>query len=426
MRSPCFVLAFTLLSLLAAPAQTLEVGFAKRSLVTEKKRVSLGGYGGRGLVPMHTVHDPVYVKAMVIKSGDEAFCLVTFDLIGVQRTLLEGLERRGFPEHVGLQREDLLLCASHTHSSYGGLAKPTGAWYLDGLFLVTCGPFNRGLFEEVLDKTHATIVEAWESLAPARFGAGSEEVPGLSRNRGRSGDVTDPELGVLKVTAPDGALRGLVVNFTAHPTQLGADNFAVSGAYPGAMQRVLEERYPGATVLFTNGAEGDQSVSGPPGEFATTWEKVEATGARLADHVDRIQAGIETRAQLALETHSATFALPKPGSFKERLKHTGGAKKSLFAQVTLGDTLLMGVPGEPCCRIGLDLKRGAKELGFRHAFVIGLAQDHCGYFVHAHDYGPGFETSHDYEKKLNLYGHGIGEFLVDVHLRRFAPTPLAR
>lgn len=418
-----YLLVLVFSSLALAQAQPLQVGFGRRSLVTERKKVPLGGYGGRGLIPMNQVHDEVMVKAMVIQSGDQAFCLVSFDLIGVQRTLLAGLERRGFPERVKLDADDLLLCASHAHSSYGGLAKPTGALLLDGLFFVTCGPFNRGFFDEVLEKVRAAIVDAWDDLAPARFGVGSEDVPGLSRNRGRSGDVTDPELGVLKVTAPDGTLRGLVVNFTAHPVLVGAEYFAVSAGFPGAMQRTLEARYPGATVLFTNGAEGDQSVTAPPGDHADTWAKVEATGARLADHVDRIQRGVETRGSLGLATRCEELRLPRPKKLQARLKYLGGQKTSLFAQAVLGDTLLMGIPGEPCCRIGLDLKRAAKARGFRHAFVIGLAQDHCGYFVHRHDYAAEFDTSHDYEKQLNFYGPGVGEFFVDVHLRQFDPQP---
>ncbi|MHC4392435.1 MAG: neutral/alkaline non-lysosomal ceramidase N-terminal domain-containing protein, partial [Planctomycetota bacterium] len=253
--------AFAFLTLATAGsgnAQEIEVGFAKTSLVTNQSGVPLGGYGGRGLIPLHAVHDPVYVKAMVVKNGDQAVAMVTFDLIGVQRTILEALEKRGFPEHVKLNASsDLLLSASHTHAGYGGLAKSTGAWYLDGLFFVTCGPYQPEFFDEVLTKVHKTIVAAWDDLAPARIGIASEEIDGLSRNRGRGGDVTDKELGVIKVTDPKGKLRGLLINFTAHPTILGVENLRLSGGYPGALLRILQERYEGSTVLFTNGAEGD-------------------------------------------------------------------------------------------------------------------------------------------------------------------------
>jgi hypothetical protein len=407
----------------ASRAAELEAGFGRANLVTKVPGVTLGGYGGRGLIPSVGVHDATMVKVMVLKTPERSVALITADLIGIQRTMLEALGRRGFPDRVKLTADDILMSASHTHAGYGSLAQRTGAPLLDGLFFVTCGPFRKAFFREVVDKVHGAIIEAWDDLAPARIGVGSEEIPGLSRNRGRGGDVTDPELGVIKVTSPDGDVRGLVVNFTAHPTIIGADVLRLSAGYPGAVQRVLEERFPGATALFTNGAEGDQSVSAPPGEYGSVWDKVEATGRRIAEHVARIQEGIACQSGVRLALRQEDVRFPAPSDWRGRLKYLGGQPRSLFCQVAVGDTLLMGVPGEPCCRIGLDMKAAAKRKGFRHAFVIGLAQDHCGYFVHRHDYGPGFEESHDYEKQLNFYGPGIGELIVRIHMEQLGLEP---
>ncbi|RME70110.1 MAG: hypothetical protein D6776_12145 [Planctomycetota bacterium] len=410
---------------LASPGETgLEVGFGRVSLVTEIPGVTLGGYGGRGLVPAQGVHDPTYVKAMVIRTPQRAVALVTYDLIGVQRTILEAIRRRGLPARVRLTADDLLLCASHTHAGYGSLAQRTGGLLLDGLFFVTCGPFRRAFFDEVVERTIAAITAAWDDLAPARIGVGSGRFEGLSHNRGRHGDVTDPEIGLIKVTDPRGRVRGLVVNFTAHPTILGADNLLLSAGYPGALQRALERRYPGATVLFTNGAEGDTSVSVPDGRYANVWERVEATGRRLADCVAQIEPGIETRPSVGLAFRCLRVRFPEPSGWRARLKFRGGQPDSLFCQLVIGDAIFMGVPGEPCCRIGLDMKAAARRRGFRHAFVLGLAQDHCGYFVHACDYGPGMEESHDYEKQLNFYGPGVGAFIVRTHMETLGLAPI--
>lgn len=425
MRRTGFLCLLSLLVLPAAAQDTLEVGFGRRSLVASRRTIPLAGYGGRGLVPFHGVHDEVEVKAMIVRSGEAVVGLVTADLIGVQRTILDALREVGFPDRVGLTVDDLMVSASHAHSSYGGLARPTGGVVLDGLFLVTCGPFQERFFDEIVERIGEAIVDAWDDLAPARLGVGSREVAGLSRNRGRSGDVTDPELGLVKVTDLEGTVRGLVVNFTAHPVLLGADNFLVSAGFPGAMARDLERRYPGSTVLFTNGAEGDQSPTGAPGPHADDWAKVEATGVRLAGHFADLVGDVAVHARVGVAARSETLSMPVPTEGRYFLKYVGGQKRSVFSHLVLGDALLMGVPGEPCCRIGLDLKAAARERGFGHAFVIGLAQDHCGYFVHADDYGPGLEASHDYEKGLNFYGPGIGRFLVETATERLDPRPLA-
>ncbi|HVY61420.1 MAG TPA: neutral/alkaline non-lysosomal ceramidase N-terminal domain-containing protein, partial [Planctomycetota bacterium] len=342
----------------AAAGDALEAGFGRRSLVTERAGVSLGGYGGRGLLPVVTgVHDPVFAKAMVLRTPGRAIALVTVDLIGVQRTMLDALREHPLPARVGLRADDVIICASHTHASYGSLARPTGAPGLDALFFVCCGPFRREFFDEVVEKVRGALTDAWDDLRPARLGVGAEDVPGLAHNRGRSGAPVDPEIGVVKVTDLDGAVRGLVVNFAGHPVFLGADNFQVSAEYPGAMQRALEERFPGATAMFTQGAEGDVTANGA-GDSDDAFARLEATGRRLADVVARIQERIEVRADVAIDARTRALEMPRPSGARDRLKSLGGVSRSVFCEAVLGDTLLMGIPGEPCCRIGLDLKAG--------------------------------------------------------------------
>lgn len=421
----------------------LLAGFGRRSLVTERRDVSLGGYGGRGLLPALGVHDPCEVSAMVLRSGERdggrALAIVAADLIGVQRTIHDALARRPFPPEAGLAAEDVLVAASHTHAGYGSLAKPTGAVLLDSLFLLTCGPYRPDFFDEVAGQVHGAISDACRDLRPARFGAGARDVPGLARNRGRSGGAVDPELGVLKVVdARSGAVRGLVVSFAAHPVCLGAGNFELSAEYPGAMRRALAERFPGAVALFLQGAGGDQSPTTPPGTADGGFAKLEAVGRRLAGHAADLAAATETAPALAIRSRLVEVDLPRPPAAPEsdparerdRLRRRGGAiARSLFHQAVLGDTLLMGVPGEPCAAIGLDLKAAARARGFRRAFVVGLCQDHLGYFVHASDYPPGEDperpVSHAYEKRLNFYGPEVGAFFREVHFDRLDPRPLA-
>lgn len=408
-----------------AEERALEVGFGHRSLVTEERGVTLGGYGGRGLIAAMGVHDATFAKAIVVRTPERTLAIVTVDLIGVQKTILAALRARPFPERVRIAPEDVLVAASHTHAGYGSLAKATGAPLLDGLFFVTCGPFDQRFFDELVEKIRGAVADAWDDLAPASIGVGSEAVPGLSRNRGRSGGPVDPEVGVVKVVGAGGAVRGLLVNFAAHPVILGADNFYLSAEFPGAMQRALEARFPGATVLFSQGAEGDVSPRVPDGDYGDDdFAKVEATGRRLAEHVARIAAGVRAAPAMRVSARILECDMPPPAAPRDWVRYLGGAKKSVFQQIVLGDTLLMAIPGEPCCRIGLDLKAAARRQGFAHAFVVGLANDHCGYFVHAEDYAPGREKSHEYEKSLNFYGPEIGDFFVKVHEGIFDPRPL--
>ncbi|MCK4400940.1 hypothetical protein KAW08_01395, partial [bacterium] len=44
--------------------------------------------------------------------------------------------------------------------------------------------------------------------------------------------------------------------------------------------------------------------------------------------------------------------------------------------ISIGDILLVGLPGEPFVEIGLAIKKGSK---FNHTFIIGLANAYVGY-----------------------------------------------
>src|SRR5207253_4153602 len=117
--------------------------------------------------------------------------------------------------------------------------------------------------------------------------------------------------------------------------------------------------------------------------------RVEAMGRRVAEHVERIAAEIEPEARPRVEARFLECAMPTPTAPRDWVKYMGGTPRSVFQQVVLGPALLMAIPGEPCARIGLDLKAAARARGWKRAFVVALANDHCGYFVHAADYAPG-------------------------------------
>jgi len=412
----------------SAAAPPLEVGFGRRSLRTDIAGISLGGYGGKGLLPSLGVHDDVQVKAMVVRTPERTVGFVTADLVGVQRQIRDALARRPLPKEARLSLDDVLISASHTHSSYGSLAQPTGALALDALFIACCGPFRRDFFDEVVGKFEGALADAIKDLRPAALGVGSGDVKGFNRNRGRGGGPVDPEVGVVKVVdVGTGAVRGLYVNLAAHPTMVEGECFDVSADFPGVLQAALERRYPGAVALFSQGAEGDQSPSVPEGTKGDHWARVEAVGLRLAREVERIAEETPCAASLGVTSRMAEVEMPRveAGSLTDRLRAMGGKRRSLVHSLTLGDALFMGVPGEPCAEIGLDMKAAARALGFRRAFVVGLAEDHLGYFVHASEYGPGREATHDYEKSLNFYGPGVGAFLVEMHTKRLLPRPLA-
>src|SRR5205823_8425226 len=69
---------------------------------------------------------------------------------------------------------------------------------------------------------------------------------------------TDPDVPVLKVTAPDGNVRILLFGYACHNTTLGGDIYKITGDYAGFAQLAVESAEPGATAMFMMLCGADQ------------------------------------------------------------------------------------------------------------------------------------------------------------------------
>ena len=77
----------------------------------------------------------------------------------------------------------------------------------------------------------------------------------------------------------------------------------------------------------------------------------------------------------------------------------------------LGPSAFLCVPGELGVEIGLRLKKEFRaRYGLRAAGILGLANDHLGYFLTEEQYDVS-ETS--YERKVSFYGPKMDRFIVD-------------
>ena len=90
-------------------------------------------------------------------------------------------------------------------------------------------------------------------------------VPDRNRNRRHGGAAHDTDLTVTRVDLAHRAALGGAGQLDRAPTFMGAEDMLFSGGWPGHLQRTLEALIgQGVTVMFYNGAEGDQSPVPPP------------------------------------------------------------------------------------------------------------------------------------------------------------------
>jgi hypothetical protein len=345
--------------------------------ITPTRNVPLGGYGARLGRPMIGVHDPIFAKALWLETPQSKICLVTTDLIGS----LVSLRDRIRPADASL-----VLTASHTHSGPGALVP--GPWEL------AMGKYDPALYEELVEKLQKAVDGARAAKRPARLAFGRGQAPEFNRNRRVKDGPTDPELQVLVVVDELSRPLAIVANYAAHGTVLSENNYLVSGDWQGAFQRTLEARFPTAVAMYTNGAEGDLAPASPEGR--DDFERCESLGGAVAARVANLVRTIEKPVGTVRMTYvERGVDLPSPTL-------PAAPKTSVLGLLEINGTRMFCFPGEPCVELGLDLKRR-----FPGAWILGLANDHLGYFLTEEGYARG-----GYERRVSFYGPQMGPWLV--------------
>jgi neutral ceramidase len=283
---------FLLLLLVAIPslrAADFKAGVA-RTRITPPLPIYLNGYAAR-TNPAAAVKTDLWAKALAVEDPQGARAvIVTTDLIGLPREVSEAVAERVRQKH-GLTRAQVLLNSSHTHC--GPVVWP-------GLAMFAFQPeekaqilkFTRNLTENLTDIIGAALAD----LSPARLASAQGTADfAINRRQLASAGVriglnptgpVDHGVPVLRVTAPDGALRAVLFGYACHNTTLGGDFNQVDGDYAGAAQRALEAAHPKAAALFMMLCGGDQNPH-PRGNYSNVVQHGEA----LAASVEQVLAG---------------------------------------------------------------------------------------------------------------------------------------
>jgi len=367
--------------------------------------------------PAQGIHDDLFARSLVIDGGSGTIALVVCDAVSLPREFTDAV-RAQVEARTSIPRGHVLVCATHTHSGPD----------LTGDF--TPGALDPALGAVWRDASAGCAEAAWRSRGDATMSVGLGTVHGIGVNRRTaSGDPVDPQVGVLATRSSSGNVSAMLLNYTCHPVVLGPDNLLFSADYPGCTQRAVEQiAGPGATAVFTNGAEGDvntghsadlSGIGAPiPGR---TFDRARRLGLMLAGEVLKVLSGpmspvdgpvgaIAREVRLALRQvplAQAADAFADADAAARRLESGAAAPEAVtaariqrfHAQVNLGaatqfasaatdhltvelqvlrvgGVALVAIPGELFVELGLEIKRGSP---FAQTFVVGLANGSVGY-----------------------------------------------
>lgn len=393
----------------AAAEPVLKAGAARVEIVPDFP-TRMGGFFDRKDT-FRGVSTPIHARALVCDNGTEQVALVSMDLVLVSRNLVDAA-RAEAAKRTGIAAEDILICASHTHSAPSGFQEIS---HYDG-------EFDPRLLDFLVEQIATAIQQAHSTLQPVVVGHGSGHLDVLTRNRQGNNTVIDPEVSVLLYQVPETRETvATVFNFTGHPVILGSDNLDLSGEYPGQAQRTVESVL-GGVALFTQGACGDITVhrSGDP------YLEVERVGKVLAGEVIRtaslirpdqnpalvsefVEVALPTRPILSLAeakaaheqalaaleqapegparsrlrqaVDTATWELRIAEAATERPKLFDDAAHGSVHLMQLGPLVLVGIPGELFVEYGLEMKQRVHASTGHPMALVGYANDYIGYIV---------------------------------------------
>lgn len=403
-----------------ATASTLRAGVARINLTPPPEmKAALGGYGARMSKPAVGEHDAVWAKALVLAQDKRKFVLVTADVLafppGFKAAVLERLATNGWSAN------QVLLLASHSHTSIDMMALHPGNEF--GIQQV--GIFQKELFELTAGRLAQVIRDADKELVSINAGSATVVVEGRNRNRRHPGGVHDASLTVTRIDTADGRPLASLVNWTAHPTFMDAQDMMFSGDWPGHLQRTMEALIgKGVTVMFYNGAEGDQSPVPP--DCTSNWERAERYGRDLGILAWRSWEKVRPQEVSVFAYHTETILLPQRQAHPEFMK-TGGAEYGLNEAMMKGflerlvpaqthstclrldDLVILGAPGEMAAQLGLQAKSKVAQItGASSVTVGGLADEWVSYILPAEEYRKG-----GYEASMSFYGETLGNAVVE-------------
>lgn len=204
------------------------------------------------------VNDPLYVKALVLKSGSTTAVLISVDAVAIgeighiTNDYLPKV-RSALEKELGIPTTNVLVNASHCH----------GVVHAD-----------------VAERTIQAVKAAAKKLVPVKVGVGVGREDRVMENRrlilksGKELDVrhayslpaddevaaigpVDTEIGVLRLDQVDGRTLAIVYNFACHPIQ-SVPGGANTADMTGFASQVIEDNLSNGTIaLFLQGCGGD-------------------------------------------------------------------------------------------------------------------------------------------------------------------------
>jgi len=206
-------------------------------------------------------HEHLFVRAIVVDNGTSRAVLIGADQSNLSEDTWNQASQQ-IAKELDCPVANILMSATHTHSPGVAIGPPNGVQAPGALSADE---------QRLVDGMVSAVRQAKDKLQPAQmaFGTGNAY---LNVNRDAIQPQThlwtqapnlvapsDKTVAVVKFETLSGEPIGVYVNYAMHPINGYLANFT-SADFAGAMSRYVEQAYDDKpTVIFTQGASGDQN-----------------------------------------------------------------------------------------------------------------------------------------------------------------------
>ncbi|MCJ7673773.1 MAG: neutral/alkaline non-lysosomal ceramidase N-terminal domain-containing protein [Sedimentisphaerales bacterium] len=403
----------------------LKGGCAKVNITPPVGIPLIGSYGK----PSDDILDELYAKALVLSDESTTLAIVSVDLLYAPLEEITNPVRKIIAEKTGIPEENVLICATHTHS--GPEVFTRSKVPREGR--VPASQIDQSYLATLIKKIASSALIAHKKMAAVRIGAAKGQIPEIVYNRRaktKDGSVkmaftlppderesvlrsttkdelvfgpVDPEVLVLRVEDPNGQIVGSIVNFACHPVCIYPSlSTSISADYPACATQVVEQT-EGGTCLFTLGTAGNIV---PIKRGLKPCQQIgKALGAEALRKLQLVStSGDVTLKAIRKEIKLPTKKAPSEDKTAKNSKTTDYVNTEIQV-LKLGDIYILGLPGEILVELGLEIK---KRAGLENLFVVSLSNDAIGYVCHDQAYEEG---GYEPGSATNL-AKGAGEIMI--------------
>lgn len=382
------------------PSQSLQASWGKIS-ITPDHNMPMAGYRIRPR--FEAVHDSLQARVIHIHNGAAAVYLISVDLLLFPPALKEKLHQAA---KVELNDPILFLSATHTHNGVGG-------WHESAAGEAILGQYDSSWVNQVSADLLTLMKQLKDKLGPATLSHWQTDAQEYVENRLVRDAPKDGLLRGLLIHKHDGATARLIT-FSAHPTNISKHINLLSGDYPAALIKTLEEH--GTFGLFMAGMVGSHRLTGIND---VDFEVTTYAGRVLADKI-RLSSSVAQPDLLEIKSSQIPIQL---GPAQLRIASNLKLRNWVFARLLhplqgeltylqLGTVVLIGTPCDFSGELYITQKLDSlSEAHGKNLIVTSFNGDYIGYITEDSHYD---EVDKEEVRAMNWVGPYYGSYFADM------------